>query len=211
MCNQIYLRFHICPCELRYRLDECEYGRLDPRCKNVSMSTKWTHRDYCHYHMSVRAAARAKAKARAQQHGYSGRGRYFPPPYQHQHQHRCDESSDGAPGPQFPSESEIALAAASEKFQQWAATPEGAAAVGKLGASAAADHNYGHAGAPPLPASYDANHPVFTGLPWTPEGMHFQPKKPSSWWWRDYKESNVLARPLLTAAAADLERFASSC
>ncbi|KAI0599898.1 hypothetical protein F4775DRAFT_599762 [Biscogniauxia sp. FL1348] len=221
MCNQIYLRFHICPCELRYCLDECEYGRLDPRCKNVSMSIKWTHRDYCHYHMSVRAAARAKAKARAQKHGYSGSSRkYFPPPYQHQHQHRCDEPEEeegehGALHPHIPSECQKALEAAAKNFAKWAATPEGTAAIGRSKAPVSNDPDdpYGHKRALTRPFNpLETDRPIFTGLPWTPAGMHFQPKKPSSWWWRDYKDkdgkSTILARPLLTAAAADPERFA---
>ncbi|KAI1202736.1 hypothetical protein F5X97DRAFT_188394, partial [Nemania serpens] len=40
MCRQIYLCFHDCPCELQYRLEECQYGRSDPRCQAVQTSLK---------------------------------------------------------------------------------------------------------------------------------------------------------------------------
>ncbi|CAJ2499795.1 Uu.00g026480.m01.CDS01 [Anthostomella pinea] len=57
MCTQIFLRFHRCPCQLRYHLDECEHGRSSARCVHVATALKWTHRDYCHFHMKTRRAA----------------------------------------------------------------------------------------------------------------------------------------------------------
>ncbi|KAI0109197.1 hypothetical protein GGR51DRAFT_558557 [Nemania sp. FL0031] len=38
MCRQTYLRFHKCPCELKYKLEECPFGISDPRCHEVKVS-----------------------------------------------------------------------------------------------------------------------------------------------------------------------------
>ncbi|RYP54799.1 hypothetical protein DL768_000527 [Monosporascus sp. mg162] len=78
MCKQIYLSFEMCGCQLRYRLDECDYGRTDPRCRHVRKAVKATHRDYCHYHTRVKARAE-----RARSWYWAARGRHLwpaPPP-----------------------------------------------------------------------------------------------------------------------------------
>ncbi|KAI5918220.1 hypothetical protein F4810DRAFT_715674 [Camillea tinctor] len=211
MCNQIYLRFHICPCELRYRLDECEYGRLDPRCHTVSMSIKWTHRDYCHYHMSVRAASRAHAAARAAKHSGSRSrkpGVYLPPA------HQLPSSHSAAPRPQPPAPLNVAspislsdtdddsVCGAKKKNEKEKGEKQEAP---KLDVGCSSGYSVG------LDRIFNPGYRVFTGLPWTEAGRHFQREKPSSWWWRDYRNEEgrptVMARPLRTAAAADPERF----
>ena len=63
MCKQIYLYFPGCGCQLRYFLEECEYGRADPRCHHLRHATKTVRRgSRCHYHLwSLKQIDRARA------------------------------------------------------------------------------------------------------------------------------------------------------
>jgi hypothetical protein len=53
MCTQVYIRFKDCTCQLRYRLDACEYGPGDPRCPEVKKAGVWAGREVCHHHLWV--------------------------------------------------------------------------------------------------------------------------------------------------------------
>ncbi|ORY57159.1 uncharacterized protein BCR38DRAFT_449788 [Pseudomassariella vexata] len=53
MCTQVYLRFHGCHCELRYRLDECKHGPASPHCKYIQKAYYVSRRPECHHHAWV--------------------------------------------------------------------------------------------------------------------------------------------------------------